>query len=292
MAQGTFNLAEQIEKKTAWLWNWPLWGKRLLFFGLILLVGALDFVTGTDLSFSIFYIVPIFLAAWFIGLLDGLCFSLLASLVWILADHILKFDFHLAPAHYWNGTGTIAIYFLVSALATSLHESLSQAKHLIRIDQLTNVVNRRAFLEAVKTEIARVAHEPAPITVMFLSINHLKDINAQAGIETGDLTLILTAKLIKSAIRGMDTIARFSGDEFAMLLPGGSETTARGIIARLLDQIARESQSLGHPFDVTIGCVTFLKSPRHVQHVIEEGIAALATAKARPERGVFSDVIQ
>jgi diguanylate cyclase (GGDEF)-like protein len=86
-------------------------------------------------------------------------------------------------------------------------------------DALTGLANRRQFELALSREIDRVARAGEPALVMMVDIDHFKRVNDTHGHPSGDLVLKAVADALQDCIRPMDTLARFGGEEFAMILP-------------------------------------------------------------------------
>ena len=86
-------------------------------------------------------------------------------------------------------------------------------------DPLTGLANRRQFELALASEIDRVARAGEPALVLMIDIDHFKKINDAHGHPAGDAVLKAVARALHDCIRPMDTVARFGGEEFAMILP-------------------------------------------------------------------------
>ena len=109
-----------------------------------------------------------------------------------------------------------------------------QATH----DPLTRVFNRRALEEILNVEHSRSMRNESPLSVIMLDIDYFKRLNDRHGHSVGDQVLVLVAKLLVNNTRGYDSIARFGGEEFIVLLPNTCIEKARVIADKLRDKVA------------------------------------------------------
>jgi len=121
-----------------------------------------------------------------------------------------------------------------------LEEKLrEQAYH----DALTGLPNRVMFMERLRAAEDLARTTGTPLAVLFLDLDNLKTINDDLGHEGGDLLLQTVAARMSGCLRGEDTVARLSGDEFAVLLVGGAgdqaDATAEGMAQRILASLHR-----------------------------------------------------
>lgn len=100
-------------------------------------------------------------------------------------------------------------------------------------DALTGHANRRQFELALTREIDRVARSGEPALVLMADIDHFKKVNDTYGHAAGDLVLKAVAKVLKECIRPMDTVARFGGEEFAIILPNCPPAFAQAVAERI-----------------------------------------------------------
>ena len=107
---------------------------------------------------------------------------------------------------------------------------------LARHDALTGLPNRTVFLDEIRQSIERSRRSHKQFAVYYLDLDHFKDVNDTLGHPAGDLLLQAVAERLKKSIRNTDRIARFGGDEFAILANELSEPTDAGIVAgKILD---------------------------------------------------------
>ena len=127
----------------------------------------------------------------------------------------------------------------IVALATlrDITERRQIQEHLINVakyDELTGLVNRTEFLESLKQAATRARRDAHFFGVLYLDLDHFKDINDTLGHPVGDQILKLVADRLRSTVRESDTVARFGGDEFAVLAAELQEPTGAGVLAMKL----------------------------------------------------------
>ena len=107
------------------------------------------------------------------------------------------------------------------------HEAIQREMYKqARIDPLTGLLNRRAFLEDIARHIERLDREHLPGALMFADVDNFKPVNDTFGHEIGDLVLVRLAEILRQVVRPSDVIARLGGDEFAIWMSGADHMTA------------------------------------------------------------------
>lgn len=121
-----------------------------------------------------------------------------------------------------------------------LQDELSQLSEVVRIDQLTGVLNRRGMDEAFSTEIARFHRSGELLTVALLDIDNFKSLNDQHGHAAGDSALKHLTAVVKRTVRPTDIVTRMGGEEFVVILPNTNLEEAVTIMSRLQRSLTKE----------------------------------------------------
>ena len=116
-----------------------------------------------------------------------------------------------------------------------LHE---EVRRQATTDELTNLVNRRRFIEALETELERAKMFDSPLSVVLADLDDFKRINDDYGHHGGDRALKSFGQLLRAQVRDFDVAARLGGEEFAILLPQTTAEAAAVVAARTRDTLA------------------------------------------------------
>ncbi|HVZ74783.1 MAG TPA: GGDEF domain-containing protein [Polyangia bacterium] len=129
-------------------------------------------------------------------------------------------------------------------------------------DGLTKAFNKRYFTERLENEFAHAVRNDAPLSLIFLDIDHFKRINDVHGHPAGDHVLVELAKLVAGAVRNEDVFARYGGEEFAIVSRGVDVGEARELAERLRRAVEEHAFSYeGRDISVTIS-VGVARAPR------------------------------
>ncbi len=200
----------------------------------LLVVGILDFLTGIQISFSVFYLVPVSLAAWYAGKYWGIGLSFLASITWYAFESQvgIEYDHPLIPL--WNAWVRFLFFIVTSLLLSALRDRLAEESRLARTDNLTGLLNSRAFMEQLTHDLALNARTRGALTLVYIDLDNFKAVNDSGGHRAGDRQLQRVAERMRASIRHSDSAGRLAGDEFALILPSTDREGAETLLAKLL----------------------------------------------------------
>lgn len=132
-----------------------------------------------------------------------------------------------------------------------LEEVLLKVEALAITDPLTDLYNRRHFETVIEKEFSRTIRYQSSTSCLMIDIDYFKKINDEYGHHAGDLVLKEMAKIIKSSVREIDTVARWGGEEFIVLLPATKREDALQAASRILTAASSHKFS-GIPVQITI----------------------------------------
>jgi diguanylate cyclase (GGDEF)-like protein len=159
----------------------------------------------------------------------------------------------------------------------------ARTRRLASTDGLTGVYNHRTFQERLSQEIARADRYSRPLSVLMIDVDHFKVYNDTYGHPQGDIVLQDLARLLQEMSRTSDTVARWGGEEFAIILPETDSVGVQKIGQRLCEQVERypfPGQELmpGGTLTISIGVATYASASRK-EVLLQAADTALYTAK-------------
>jgi len=156
-------------------------------------------------------------------------------------------------------------------------------EHLATVDALTGLHNRLWLNSMFARELTRSQRGDDPLCLVMVDVDHFKEFNDQHGHLAGDELLCTMADVLRAEVRPHDMVARFGGEEFALLLPGTALEEARGIAERIRAQAAQaplpiENSSDAAPVTVSVG-IAAAKVDDTLQSLLARADEALYQAK-------------
>jgi diguanylate cyclase (GGDEF)-like protein len=164
-----------------------------------------------------------------------------------------------------------------------IRHSEERFRSLAERDALTGLVPRSLLHERLHDELESARRRQRPLALFVLDVDRLKQVNDSLGHAAGDEILRVAAQRVLAAVRDTDTVARISGDEFIVLLPGvQGRREAERIAAKIVDTVGAPVFFRGHevPTSVSLGISTYPDGGDDATSLVHNGDAAMHEAKA------------
>jgi diguanylate cyclase (GGDEF)-like protein len=176
--------------------------------------------------------------------------------------------------------GVTAIVTLVLAAAVAQRkEAEERLRRLAVSDPLTGLANYRQLVAALEREISRSSRTDRPFAVLLMDMDGLKGINDQFGHLVGSLALRRVAETLLGSGRGIDTAARFGGDEFALVLPETGDAAAWHVARRVAERVARDGEQPA--ISVSVGVAVYPRDGATLETLLSAADRSLYETKAR-----------
>jgi diguanylate cyclase (GGDEF)-like protein len=236
---------------------------------LIFLIGVLDYLVGSEINLSIFYVIPLSGVAWYSGRRSAYIVCAIALTVWFIADYVNFPTYSHWLIRYWNALVRLPFLLIIVLLVLRIKEALLNEKSLARNDNLTGLLNGRGFYEVGGYEIDRSARNGLAFSMAYLDLDNFKKVNDTYGHSTGDVLLREVGSIMKNSLRKIDYVARLGGDEFGILLPEAGTNAAKTAIQKIQESLLKKMQEKNWPVTMSIGVLTFETPPVSVSAMIQ-----------------------
>lgn len=161
--------------------------------------------------------------------------------------HEFRVEVGLTPIDSDDGRYVIAS---VADITTRV-EHERRINQLIYFDPLTGLPNRTLLHDRVSQAIHNAARKQSSLAILFIDLDHFKNVNDTLGHSTGDDLLVEVGHRLKTAVREIDTVARIGGDEFVIVLDGADARIAARIAKKLLESVSQPYQIGSHLLSAT-----------------------------------------
>lgn len=189
-------------------------------------------------------------------------------------------EFHKSVAHDATGSALGLIGTMLDITERRRREK--EVERLAYFDALTGLPNRRHLREHAETALAQAAETDRPLSVLYLDLDRIKDINDTLGHDVGDRLLVQVATRLRQMLRERDMLARLGGDEFAIVTPVAGNDEVTSIAHRLLLRFKPPFFVNGHAINLraSIGVVRYPSDGATLDELLKHADIAMYRAKA------------
>lgn len=237
--------------------------------GLLTVIALLDLATGFELSFSIFYLIPVAIATWSTGLRMGQFFCVLAAAVWLFIDLYAGYPYSSALIPAWNALVRLGFFLLTAFLLASIKDLLAAEANLARTDALTQTLNARAFKEVILNHLQLARRYRHPLALGYIDLDNFKTVNDTVGHAEGDRVLKAVAERLQANVRKTDAVCRLGGDEFAVFMPETGLKAARAAFEKIHQDLSLAATEQGWSIGFSIGVAVFPDFPCSVDEALQ-----------------------
>src|SRR5271167_3683188 len=179
-------------------------------------------------------------------------------------------------------TGAITHFAAIERDITAQKATETKLSALASTDELTGLVNRRAFRAQLEREIMRALRYDQPVALIAVDLDHFKRVNDEHGHDAGDAVLVGFSQLMRRTVRQIDLIGRMGGEEFDILAPNTNLEAATHLAERVANKL-RHMKFLCRDIEIGITAsfgITALSGPRDtVDTILKRADQALYSAK-------------
>jgi diguanylate cyclase (GGDEF)-like protein len=269
-------IASLVEYRPAGAARLAVWLAVLLACGLGF---AANYFTSPQLDYGAVFLVPCIAASWYLGSAAGLATVALSAAAWFTVMLLQG-----PAAEPWviltNTVSRFSLFLVVAALVASVRRLMQRLAELSRLDALTGLANRREFHARCEHDLAVASRSGSPTSLVFIDLDHFKDVNDRLGHAAGDEVLRMVASALSAAARRSDLAARLGGDEFALLLLGSDAQAARRIADKARAALHAAFSARELPVTLSVGIACSPESGARCDELLAAADRAMYAAKA------------
>ena len=171
----------------------------------------------------------------------------------------------------------------------ALFRDISEAKrheqslwHIAHHDTLTGLPNRNLMYDRLQVAMSDAARDDRQVALLLIDLDAFKQVNDQLGHDAGDALLVRVASILRESVRDSDTVARYAGDEFIIIIKGTHDRENAGVLAqKLIEALTKPESIKGQPVQVgaSIGIALYPAHATNAEELISKADEAMYHAK-------------
>ena len=191
----------------------------------------------------------------------------------------------------YNQDGSVRMYLGIFSDITEKKEADEIIWKQANYDLLTNLPNRRLFIDRLEHEI-KIAHRTnGSLALLFIDLDYFKQVNDTLGHDKGDILLIKASERINESVRESDTVARMGGDEFTAILPQiVSPENAERVVKKIIEKLAQPFDLNGTAISISasVGIAIYPNDAQNSKELLQNADKAMYDAKRQGRSRFYS----
>ncbi len=243
-------------------------------FSLIWVVGLLDYATGPEIGLSVFYLLPVAAATWFLSLPAGMIAAGTSALVWYIADTGAGHAYSHVAIPFWNAAVRLGFFVIVGQLIWRVQALLELLRARSCLDGMTGAAQSEVFWRMAEAERKRALQYRHAFGLALIDVAGVEEVNRRSGRRTGDDLVRQVVSLLLEERIGADVVSRLGGGRFAYLLPESGRLRVDPLFPALRERLIALARERDWPVTFRFGVVLFHTPPVSIE-ALEDTVESL-----------------
>lgn len=265
--------------------NRQYWVLAIIAFLSVAGISVVDYITGPQITFALFYLFPVAITAWFSKKNTAIAISLFSAVAWLAVDYFSNRIYPNLLIYSWNYLSRFILLITIAFLLRTLKILLLEKHGLSREDPITKSLNLRAFRGLAEIEISRAIRYGYALSLAYIDVDNFKAINDTRGHDIGNKLLCAVVNVIRENLRDSDIVARVGGDEFVLLLPVTDQISAQIVIAKIQNHLMSIMDKNDWPVTFSFGVLTCIENIPAIDRMIAMADRLMYSVKKSSKNG-------